>query len=124
MFQGADKLALITDAMRAAGTNDTYSVLGAKDTGVPVVIKDGVAQLTDFSSYAGSIGTMDNALRVAHVKYGIPLVDVVKMMSLTPAEILGRCEDKGSLEVGKDADIVIMDKSFEVKSVYVHGGAV
>lgn len=123
-LKGADKLALITDAMRAAGTNDTKSVLGAKDTGVPVVIKDGVAQLPDFSSYAGSIGTMDNALRVAHLKYGIPLVDVVKMMSLTPAKIIGRGADKGSLEVGKDADIVIMDNSFEVKNVYVHGVAI
>ncbi|MBP3580316.1 MAG: N-acetylglucosamine-6-phosphate deacetylase [Clostridia bacterium] len=120
-IKGADKLALITDAMRAADTNDTQSILGAMDTGVPVVIKDNVAQLPDFSSYAGSVGTMDNALRVAHVRYGIPLVDVVKMMSLTPARIIGRSHDKGSLEVGKDADIVIMNNDFEVESVYVCG---
>lgn len=120
-IKGPDKIALITDAMRAAGTNVTHSILGAKNGGVPVVIKDDVAQLPDFSFYAGSIGTMDRALRVAHLQYGIPLVDVSRMLSLTPAR-LSRCDDcKGSLEVGKDADVVIMDAQFQVKSVYVCG---
>ena len=121
MIKGADKMALITDAMRAAGTDATESILGAKDTGVPVVIKDGVAQLPDFSSYAGSVGTMDNALRVVHQNYGVSLVDTVKMMSLTPARIIGIDKTKGSLSVGKDADIVVMDDSFTVKDVYVCG---
>lgn len=120
-IKGADKIALITDAMRAAGTNATHSILGAKQGGVPVVIKDDVAQLPDFSFYAGSVGTMDRALRVAHVQYGIPLVDVSRMLSLTPAR-LSRCADrKGSLETGKDADIVVMDKDFRISSVYVCG---
>lgn len=121
MIKGADKMALITDAMRAAGTNATKSILGAKDTGVPVVIKDGVAQLPDLSSYAGSIGTMDKALRVAHQNYGISLVDTVKMMSFTPAKIIGKDKEKGSLSVGKDADIVVMDDTFAVKNVFVCG---
>lgn len=120
-IKGADKMALITDAMRAAGTDVEHSVLGAKDTGVPVIIKDGVAQLPDLSSYAGSIGTMDRALRVAHVKYGIPLVDAVKMVSLTPARLIGRDGDKGSLTVGKDADVVVMDAAFAVRDVFVRG---
>ena len=120
-IKGPDKIALITDAMRAAGTDVTHSILGAKEGGVPVVIKDDVAQLPDFSFYAGSVGTMDRALRVAHVQYGIPLVDVSRMLSLTPAR-LSRCADrKGSLEVGKDADIVVMDERFRVRSVYVCG---
>lgn len=120
-IKGADRIALITDAMRAAGTNATHSILGAKHGGVPVVIKDDVAQLPDFSFYAGSVGTMDRALRVAHVQYGIPLVDVSRMLSLTPAR-LSRCADrKGSLETGKDADIVVMDDHFNVRQVYVQG---
>ena len=120
-IKGPDKIALITDAMRAAGTDVTHSILGAKEGGVPVVIKDDVAQLPDFSFYAGSVGTMDRALRVAHAQYGIPLVDVSRMLSLTPAR-LSRCADrKGSLEVGKDADIVVMDERFRVRSVYVCG---
>lgn len=120
-IKGADKMALITDAMRAAGTDATESVLGAMDTGVTVVIKNGVAQLPDLSSYAGSIGTMDNALRVAHLRDGISLVDTVKMMSLTPARIIGKDAEKGSLAVGKDADIVVMDDAFTVQHVFVCG---
>ena len=120
-LKGADNIALITDAMRAAGTNDCQSVLGAKDSGVPVVISEEVAQLPDYSSYAGSIGTMDRALRVAHIWYGIPLIETSRMLSLTPARLM-HCEGrKGSLEKGKDADIVIMDNKFVVQQVFVGG---
>lgn len=120
-IKGPDRMALITDAMRAAGTDVVHSILGAKDTGVPVVIKDGVAQLPDFSFYAGSIGTMDRALRVAHVQYGIPLIDVSRMLSLTPARLSGCADRKGSIETGKDADVVVMNKDFYVKYVFVRG---
>lgn len=120
-IKGADKIALITDAMRAAGTNDVYSVLGPRDGGVPVVVKDDVAQLTDFSSYAGSVCTMDRALRVAHAQYGLPLTDVSKTLSLTPARLCGVEGRKGSLEVGKDADIVLMSPDFQIRQVYVLG---
>ena len=120
-IKGPDRIALITDAMRAAGTNDIHSILGARATGVPVVVKDDVAQLPDFSSYAGSIATMDRCLRTAHVKYGIPLEDVSKMLSLTPARLCGCETTKGSLEVGKDADIVIMTPDFQVSNVFVMG---
>lgn len=120
-IKGADKMALITDAMRAAGTDAVHSVLGAKDSGVPVVIKDGVAQLPDFSFYAGSIATMDWALRVAHVQYGIPLTDVSKMLSLTPARLSGCADRKGSLEKGKDGDVVVMNRNFFVRHVFVNG---
>lgn len=120
-FKGPDNLALITDAMRAAGTNVRRSILGAKDGGVPVVISEDVAQLPDYSFYAGSIGTMDRALRVAHVQYGIPLVETSRMLSLTPARLM-RCDDrKGSLEIGKDADVVVMDEEFSVRQVFVGG---
>lgn len=119
--KGPDRVALITDAMRAAGTDARRSILGGRVGGVPVVIKDDVAQLPDLSFYAGSIGTMDRALRVAHLRYGIPLLDVSRMLSMTPAR-LSRCADrKGSLEVGKDADVVVMDSQFQVQRVYVRG---
>ena len=120
-FKGPDRMALITDAMRAAGTNRTHSILGAKDTGVPVIIRDDVAQLPDLSFYAGSIGTMDRALRVAHLRDGIPLAEVSRMLSLTPARLSGCVDRKGSLEPGKDADVVLMDSDFAVHAVYVRG---
>lgn len=120
-IKGSDKMALITDAMRAAGTTDTKSILGARDNGVDVVVKNGVAQLPDLSFFAGSVATMDRVLRVAHVEYGLPLVEVVKMMTLTPSRIAKCDTNKGSIAVGKDADIVIMNNSFEVVNVFTKG---
>lgn len=119
--KGADSIALITDAMRAAGVDCKRSILGARSTGVPVVIKDDVAQLPDLSSYAGSIATMDRCLRMAHVRYGIPLPQVSRMLSLTPARLCGVAHRKGSLEVGKDADVVILSEDFQVQQVYARG---
>ena len=120
-IKGADKICIITDAMRAAGTSETVSILGPRNGGTKVVVKDNVAQLPDFSFYAGSIATMDRCLRTAHVYYGIPLNEVSRMLSLTPARLSGVEHCKGSLEVGKDADIVIMDKGFYVQKVFVQG---
>ena len=120
-IKGPDRIALITDAMRAAGQDVETSILGAKKNGTPVVIRDDVAQLPDFSSYAGSIATMDRCLRVAHLRYGLPLADVSRMLSLTPARLCGCADRKGSLEVGKDADVVVMDRDFNVSRVFVRG---
>ena len=120
-IKGPDKMCLITDSMRAAGTSDQTSILGPKIGGTPVVVKDGVAQLADLSAYAGSICTMDRALRVAHAQWGIPLADVSRMLSLTPARLSGVAHRTGSLEVGKDADIVVMDSDFQVRRVYTSG---
>ncbi len=120
-IKGADKIALISDSMRAAGTEDTESILGPLDSGVPVVVSDNVAQLTDYSSYAGSVAMLDRALRVAHIEYGIPLVETSRMLSLTPARLSGVGASKGSLVAGKDADIVLMTDAFTVSRVYVRG---
>lgn len=120
-IKGPDNIALITDAMRAAGVDCQTSVLGARTTGVPVVIKDNVAQLTDLSSYAGSIATMDRCLRTAYRDYGIPLWQVSRMLSLTPARLCGVQDRKGSLEKGKDADVVVMTKDLQVQRVYARG---
>lgn len=120
-IKGADRIALTTDAMRAACTQHLHSILGPREGGIPVVIKDGVAQLTDFSSYAGSIGTMDLALRVAHLDYALPLHEVCRMLSQTPARLCGCENEKGTLEEYKDADIVILSPDFSVREVYVRG---
>ena len=120
-IKGADSIALITDAMRAAGVNCEKSVLGARTTGVPVVIRDDVAQLPDLSSYAGSIATMDRFQRTAHVQYGIHLPEVSRMLSLTPARLCGVSDRKGSLEKGKDGDVVVLSGDFQVQQVYARG---
>lgn len=122
-IKGADNVALITDAMRAAGTDVKVSVLGERETGTPVIVEDGVAKLEDRSSFAGSIATMDICFRTA-LRYGVPLCDAVKSCTLTPARIIGFDDRKGSLCVGKDADILIFDGGFNLEKVYVRGNEV
>lgn len=117
--KGADRINLTTDSMRAAGTDLRESYLGAISPDNRVIIEDGVAKLPDRSSYAGSIATSDMMLKNAVLNYDIPLVDAVKMLSLTPARIVGIDNRKGSLEVSKDADILITDEKFNIEKIFV-----
>lgn len=120
-IKGAGRTALITDAMRAAGTNDKESVLGSKKDGLKVIVEEGVAKLPDRSSFAGSVATTDRLVRTMVKKAGIPLVDAVRMMSLTPARIMRVHDRKGSLSVGKDADLVIFDENINVRATIAEG---
>lgn len=119
-IKGADKTALITDAIRAAGTSATQSYLGENRPENSVIIEDEVAKLPNRSSFAGSIATADRVFRKA-VESGIPVLDVSKMMSLTPSVMVGVADRKGSIVPGKDADIIIMDSMFRVQHVLVNG---
>ncbi len=116
-MKGVDKTALVSDAMRAAGTNDTVSYLGAKLPENQVIVEDGVAKMPDRSFYAGSIASGISMLKNAVLNYGISLTDASTMMSLTPAKLAGVDDKKGSIEKGKDADIVVIDKNFNVEMV-------
>lgn len=120
-LKGEDKVLLITDAMRAAGTPATESFLGPNRPENRVIIEDNVAKLPDRTSFAGSIATCDRVFRNAYETVGLPLPVITKWMSLNPARHLGVEEEKGSLETGKDADIVIMDALNTVQHVYVRG---
>ena len=84
------------------------------------IIEDGVCKLKDHSSLAGSLATMDKVVQVA-VAAGIPLEDAVKMASATPAKVMNCYDRVGSLEEGKDADIVLMNKELEVTGVWTQG---
>ncbi len=120
-IKGVEQLVLITDSMRAAGTDVSESFLGSHGSGNPVIIEDGVAKLPDRTYFAGSIATADKVIQNAHFNVGLPLYDAIRMMSLTPCKILGLEKTKGSLEKGKDADIVIFDEKLNVGSVFVEG---
>ncbi|WP_367872517.1 N-acetylglucosamine-6-phosphate deacetylase [Luteolibacter sp. Populi] len=122
--KGPGRIALITDAMRAAGMPEGESVLGALDGGLRVIVEDGVAKLPDRSAFAGSVATMNRALR-SMVQLGeVPLMEAVRMASSTPARIMGVADRKGSLAVGMDADIAIFDADFEVRTTIVMGKVV
>ena len=80
-------------------------------------MEDGVAKLPDRSFYAGSIATADIMLKYLAGRCGVGICDAVKMLSLAPARLVGAEGRKGSIEKGKDADIVIFDNDFNVRRV-------
>lgn len=114
---GAARIALITDAIVAAGMGDGTYRLGPLE----VNVRGGEARLSDGDSLAGSTLTMDDALRNAVLLAGIPLRDAAVSASLTPARALGLDAEVGSLEVGKRADLVVLDADLRVTSVMRSG---
>ena len=120
-IKGADRTALITDAMRAAGMPEGESILGSLHNGLKVIVEDGIAKLPDRSSFAGSVATADRLVRSMINMAGIPLIDAVKMITATPARILNVLDKKGTLAKGKDADIIIFDDNINVEMTIVKG---
>lgn len=113
------KIILITDGIRAVNMPDgTYDLGGHEVT----VFKD-QARLKD-GTLAGSILTLDKAVRNMISKVGISLIEAIQMVTINPSRFLGVEEKKGSLEQGKDADIVILDKELEVEITIVQGSIV
>jgi len=120
-IKGADKTALITDAMRAAGMPEGASVLGPLKTGLKVIVEDGVAKLPDRTSFAGSVSTADRLVRTMVQMADVSLLDAIRMISVTPARIMGVETKKGSLVAGKDADIVIFDDNIQIDKTIIGG---
>lgn len=123
-IKGPDKIALITDAMRAAAMPPGESILGALDNGLKVIVEDDVAKLPDRSAFAGSVATADKLVRNMINLAEVPLTDTVKMITSTPAAIMGVADKKGSLVVGKDADIVIFDQDINIQYTIIGGNVV
>jgi N-acetylglucosamine-6-phosphate deacetylase len=84
------------------------------------IIEDGVCKLMDRSAFAGSIATADRLLRVAIKEAGISLLDAVKMLTKTPAEIMG-LPHKGAIAPRMDADIVVFDEDIRIRQVFAKG---
>ena len=120
-IKGADKVCAITDAMRIAGTDMKKAYLGTPSCGNEVIVDDGVAKLKDLSSFAGSIATSDRCLKVLCKDYGINICDASKMLSLAPAKLHKVDGIMGSIEVGKCADLVLVDQNYAVKNVILDG---
>lgn len=120
-IKGADKIALITDAMRAAGMPPGESILGNIDTGLKVIVEDGVAKLPDKSSFAGSVATADRLVRTMTRLADVPLIDAIRMITSTPARIMGVGSKKGSLKAGMDADVVIFDRDINIEMTLIKG---
>lgn len=119
--KGADYICLVSDSMRAAGMTDGEYVLGNKDTGLKTIVEDNVAKLPDRSAFAGSVATADKLIHTMYNIACIPLSECVKMMSLTPARLMGIDSRKGSIEIGKEADLLVFDENIAIKTTMLRG---
>ena len=113
-LKGVENMSLVTNALKYACYNEP--VLDDPD----FIIEDEVVKLKDHSSLAGSIATMDKVVRGA-INAEIPLIDAIRMATETPAKVMGCYDRVGSLEEGKDADVVLMDKDLEITGVWSQG---
>lgn len=117
--KGIDKLVLVTDAMRACGMPDGDYDLG----GQKVTVKEGVAR-TEGGSLAGSILTMNLALKNFIANTGLSLFEAIKIVTSSPASVIGIQHNKGILKKGYDADITIFDMDFNIYKTYTLGESV
>jgi N-acetylglucosamine-6-phosphate deacetylase len=120
-IKGPGRIALITDAMRAAGMRNGESILGSRENGLKVIVEDGVAKLPDRSSFAGSVATTNRLVRTMIQIAGVPVIEAVRMMTLTPARIMKIDKHKGSITAGKDGDMLIFDKDINIQTAIVKG---
>ncbi|MFF8369224.1 MULTISPECIES: N-acetylglucosamine-6-phosphate deacetylase [Streptomyces] len=117
---GAGRVAFITDAMGAAGMSDGMYPLGP----MRVEVRDGVARISEgptAGSIAGSTLTLDRAFKRAVTVDGLTVDQAVQALSANPARLLGINDRVGSLEAGKDADLVVLDAAWDVVGVMRRG---
>lgn len=113
---GTDRVVLITDAMEAAGLKEgTYHLLGHE-----ITVKDGAARLSD-GTLAGSAAKLNECVRNVHKDVDVPLLDAVKMATLNPARTIGLSNRLGSVAIGKDASLIVIDADVNVYMTIVQG---
>lgn len=116
---GADRICMISDSMMATGMEDGDYALG----GQPVKVTGRLATLHD-GTIAGSASNLMDCLRVAVKEMQIPLEQAVLASTLTPARSLGIEKDCGSIEVGKSADVVLLDEELNIVDVIIRGSRI
>lgn len=116
-FKGIDRISLISDAMAAAAClRPEHLHLDPR-----MIVEDGVCKLADRSALTGSIASGIRLIQVMAEKAEIPVADCVRMAATNPARLMGIDDRKGSIEQGKDADLILFDENFRLHSVWIGG---
>lgn len=118
--KGAERICMITDAIRASGLpNGATTKIGSMERGLDVIVEDDVAKMPDRQAFAGSTATTDRLYRTMAKAIGTKpegLVALSKMSSLTPARVMG-LTDRGEIKEGKLADLIILSSDLEIVKV-------
>jgi N-acetylglucosamine-6-phosphate deacetylase len=115
--KGLDQVVAVTDSIMAAGLPDGNYKLGVNE----VVVENGDARLAYGGSRAGSTLTMEGALKNLLEYTGRPLREVLRLLTENPARLIGVYDRMGSIEEGKEANLVVLDETCNVLKTYVHG---
>ena len=114
---GDDRIIMISDSMMACGLEDGQYTLGGQDA----TVYGNKATLTQEGNIAGSVTNLMNCVRTAVKEMGIPLESAVKCAAVNPAKAIGLYDRYGSLEIGKKADVVLLDKELNIQYVIQDG---
>jgi len=123
-LKGPDRLALVTDCSRALDMPEGEYLFGPRDGGEPFIHRDGVGIMPDGQGLASGAQGMDHMVRTFHALTDVPLHEVVRMATLTPARIVGMDGKIGSLEVGKRADVLLLRRDLSIHRVILDGAFV
>ena len=119
--KGAHGISLITDGLSFSAHELEEGVVYRQGGGVESILENGVMMMLDRQAFAGSIATMNSLVRNMTKLAGVSLVDAVRTATTTPAKVIGMDKCKGSIGIGLDADIVLMDSDFQVLLTMVGG---
>lgn len=115
--KGRDNIALITDCMKAGGMEDGNYTLGE----LPVVVENGTARLVDGGALAGSILKLKDGLKNVYDWEIATVKEAIDMASIVPAKSVGIDHLCGSIDIGKDADFILLDKNLNLLKTYLDG---
>ncbi len=119
--KGADKAYAISDGLEYSALDMQDGTVIMQENGLEVVYEDNVMKLSDRSCLAGSVATSNVLVRNMYKTAGIPLVDAVRMASLTPLSVIGFDGTKGKIKENYDEDIIVFDDDINVSFVCVNG---
>lgn len=118
--KGADKISLITDGLDYSASHLEEGTVYTQENGIQTVYEDGVMKLLDRQAFAGSVATSNRLVYNMYKHADVPILDAVKMATLTPAKVIG-ATNKGMIAKGYDADLILFDDNINVKYVMISG---